>query len=101
MMKRDDIIATHRERLRARYVVKSDFHDSRIELNPRTQLSRFATRQKQAAIATSDVAGDIIRKNAGLIGAVGVGALLFLGRRPISNWLSRMKKLKFPPTSKE
>jgi hypothetical protein len=95
MTDRDNIIASHQDRLRAREALMADVDEAKVELNPRTQITRWADAKKLQAMDAANEAGRVARKTAPFIGGAALGALLFLARRPISKWISKAKK----PTS--
>lgn len=91
---RESVILSDAERRNLRRKLKGSVVLAKDILNPRNQLNRLVQRN---AIRASRVAGDaaeVAKQNAPLIGAVGVGALLFLARHPISNWFSHFRKSK-------
>jgi hypothetical protein len=95
MTDRDNIIASHQDRLRAREALKVDVDEAKVELNPKTQIARWADAKKMQAMDTANEVGRVARKAAPFIGGAVFGALLYVSRRPISKWISKVKK----PTS--
>ncbi len=93
---RKSVILSDAERRNIRRKLRGSVDVAKDVLNPRNQLKRFVDRNTIAAKRVADETADIARKNAPVIGAVGLGALLLIGRRPISKWISRMKKPKEP-----
>jgi hypothetical protein len=88
---RKPVILSDAERRNLRRKLKGSVEVAQDVLNPRNQLKRFADR---SAAEVKRVAGDAVqvaKKNAPAIGVVGLGALLFAARRPISNWLSKLR----------
>jgi hypothetical protein len=95
---RKNVILSDTERRNLRRKLEGSVEVAQDVLNPRKQLKRFVERNTAKA---KDVAGDAaraVKKNAPLIGAVGLGAVLFAARGPISNWISRLRKSKTPNT---
>jgi hypothetical protein len=93
---RKNVILSDAERRNLRRKLKGSVEVAQDVLNPRNQLRRFVERKTTKA---KDVAGDVAqtaKKNAPLIGAVGLGAILFAARGPISNWISGLRKSKTP-----
>ena len=60
-------------------------------LTPSYQFRRWMNRNKAEARQVASNATRAARDNAPVIGALGVGALLYLGRRPISKWISQLR----------
>jgi hypothetical protein len=93
---RKSVILSDAERRNIRRKLRESAEVAQHVLNPSYQLKRLVGRNKAAAKRVADKAADIGLKNAPVIGAVGLGALLLIARRPISKWISRMKKPKQP-----
>ncbi len=82
-MDRRDVIDRHDNRLKARETLEADVAQAKTDLHPRAIADRWTSRQKAMASQAASDAVHLVKKNALLIGAVTVGALLFAGRRPI------------------
>jgi hypothetical protein len=91
---RKSVILSDAERRNLRRKLKGSVEVAQDVLNPRNQLKRFAERTTLEAKRVAGDAAKVAKKNAPLIGAVGLGAIFFAARRPISNWLSRLRKSK-------
>ena len=95
---RKSVILSNAERRNLRRKLKGSVEVAQEVLNPRNQLRRFVERNTAKAKGVAGDAAQTAKKNAPLIGAVGLGAILFAARRPISNWISRLRKSKTPNT---
>lgn len=91
---RKSVILSDAERRNLRRKLKGSVEVAQDVLNPRNQLKRFVDRNTAEAKRVAQDATQIAKKNAPLIGAVGLGALLFVVRRPISNWISQLRNRK-------
>lgn len=91
---RKSVILSDAERRNIRRKLRGSVEVARDVLDPRNQLKRFFGRNKAEAKRVAGEAAHIARKNAPVIGAVGLGALLFLGRKPISKWISQLRSRK-------
>jgi hypothetical protein len=91
---RKSVILTDAERRNLRRKLKGSVEVAQDVLNPRNQLKRLAQRNMAGAKRAADDATEAAKKNAPLIGAVGLGALLFVARGPISSWLSKLRPSK-------
>ncbi|MEP7350822.1 MAG: hypothetical protein ABI668_12855 [Sphingorhabdus sp.] len=99
MSDRQTVIANHKQRMQARDSLTTDVKEAKVELNPRTQIDRWVVHRKEQAREVAGQVSLIARKSAPFIGAVGVAALLFFARQPISNWIKRLKSAKSQPTT--
>ena len=85
--------------------LRRQFNDSlamtRDILNPRNQLARLVERKSTQAKQVAGETIQIAKHNAPVIGIVGVGALLFAARRPISRWISSLRKSKIKTPSSD
>ena len=95
---RESVILSNAERRNLRRKLKGSVEVAQDVLNPRNQLRRFVERNTAKAKNAAGDAAQVAKKNAPLIGAVGLSAILFAARRPISNWISRLRKSKTPNT---
>jgi hypothetical protein len=89
---RKSVILSDAERRNLRRKLKGSVDVAQDVLNPRNQLKRLADRSKAGAKQVASDTAKVAKKNAPLIGAVGLGALLFAARRPISSWISKLRK---------
>jgi hypothetical protein len=95
---RKNVILSDAERRNLRRKLKGSVEVAQDVLNPRNQLRRFVERKTATAKNVAGEAAQTARKNVPLIGAIGLGALLFAARRPISDWISQRRKNKTPNT---
>jgi hypothetical protein len=91
---RESVILSNAERRNLRRKMRGTVQAAREILAPRNQLRRFIDRKTNDATRAAGEVVHVAKKNAPLIGAVGLGALLFAARRPISNWISKVRKSK-------
>lgn len=89
---RESVILSNAERRYLRRKVKDSIDTTKAILNPRHQLKRLVERQvdqtKDAARATVKIA----KNNAPMIGVLGISALIFTARGPISRWILNLRK---------
>lgn len=95
---RKNVILSDAERRNLRRKLKGSVEVAQDVLNPRNQLRRFVERNTAKAKDAAGNAAVVAKKNVPLIGAIGLGTLLFAARHPISNWISRLRKSKTPNT---
>lgn len=91
---RESVILSNAERKHLRRKFRGTVEAAREVLAPRNQLNKFLARKTTEATRVAGDAVDIAKKNAPLIGAIGLGALIYTARRPISDWISRLRKSK-------
>lgn len=91
-IERRAVILSDAERRNLRRKLKGSVEVAQDVLNPKTQIRKFVDRNKLQARKMASDTGEMARKNAPLLGAVGVGALLYAARRPISRWISRLRR---------
>jgi hypothetical protein len=91
---RKSVILSDAERRNLRRKLKGSVEVAQDVLNPRNQLKRFVDRNTAEVKRVAGDAAQVAKKNAPMIGVVGLGALLFAARRPISNWISKVRKSK-------
>lgn len=91
---RKSVILSDAERRNLRRKLKGSVEVAQDVLNPRNQLKRFVDRNTAEAKRVAGDAAQVAKENAPAIGLVGLGALLFAARRPISNWISKVRKSK-------
>ncbi len=98
---RASVILSNAERRNLRRKLKGSVEVAQDLLNPRTQFRRFVAKSKTEARQVADDVAQVARENAPVIGAVGVGALIFLGRGPISRLFSKFRNRNKPPEGDE
>ncbi len=91
---RESVLLSNAERLHLRRKFRGSVEAAREVLAPRNQLKKFFGRKTAEAARVAGDAVHIAKKNAPLIGAIGLGALIYAARRPISDWISRLRKSK-------
>jgi hypothetical protein len=91
---RKSVILSHAERRNLRRKLKGSIQVAQDVLDPRTQLKRVIYRRRVEVKRAVSNTANIVRKNAAVLSVVGIGALLFAVRRPISNWISLLQKSK-------
>lgn len=91
---RKSVILSDAERRNLRRKLKGSVEVAQDVLNPRNQLKRFVDRNTAQAKRVAGDTAQVAKENAPAIGLVGIGALLFAARRPISNWISKVRKSK-------
>lgn len=89
---RKNVILSNAERRNLRRKLKSSVEVAQDVLNPKTQLKRFVHKSKTEAKQVAQDVAQVARKNAPMIGALGLGALIFAARRPISKWISTLRQ---------
>lgn len=94
---RKSVILSDAERRNLRRKLKGSVEVAQHVLNPKTQLRRFVAKSKTEAKQVAEDVAEVAKQNAPVIGAVGVGTLLFLGRGPISRLFSKIKNRNNPP----
>lgn len=98
---RESVILSNAERRYLRRKFKDSLAVTRDVLNPHNQLRRLVGRQTTQAKKIADETIQIAKKNAPMIGVIGVSALLIATRGPISRWISRLRQSKTKtPSSK-
>ena len=98
---RESVILSNAERRYLRRKLKDSLAVTRDALNPRNQLRRLVEHQTTQAKQIADETVQVAKKNAPVIGVIGVSALLIATRGPISRWISRLRHSKAKtPTSK-
>ena len=94
---RTSVILSNAERRNLRRKLKGSVLMAQHALNPKTQLRRIVAMTKAEAMQTVDDVAQVAKKNAPIIGVAGVGALLFLARRPISELISKLRNRNTAP----
>ncbi|MFN5127947.1 MAG: hypothetical protein ACK519_11265 [Sphingomonadaceae bacterium] len=98
---RESVILSNAERRYLRRKLKDSLAVTRDVLNPRNHIRRLVERQTTQAKQIADETVQVAKKNAPVIGVIGVSALLIATRGPISRWISRLRHSKAKtPTSK-
>ena len=95
------VILSNAERRNLRRKFKGGVVVAKDLLNPKVQLRRFVAKGKAEAKQVAEDVTQVARKNAPVIGAVGVGALIYLGRGPISRLLLKFRNRNNPPEGDE
>ncbi|WP_445949502.1 hypothetical protein, partial [Sphingorhabdus sp.] len=98
---RESVILSNAERRYLRRKFNDSLAVTREILNPRNQLARFVERKTTQAKQVAGETIQIAKHNAPVIGIVGMGALLFAARRPISRWISSLRKSKIKTPSSD
>ena len=101
MMDRRDVVNLHENRIKARGTLGADAVRAKTDLHPRAIAGRWTAKQKSKAHQAADDASNLMKKNALLISAIGIGALLFMNRKPIlklTNAMRRARKTEQEPT---
>jgi hypothetical protein len=98
---RESVILSNAERRYLRRKFNDSLAVTRDILNPRNQLARLVERKSTQAKKVAGETIKIAKHNAPVIGIVGVGALLFAARRPISRWISNLRKSKIKTPSSD
>jgi hypothetical protein len=96
---RKSVILSDAERRNLRRKLKESAEVAQNILHPKTQLQRFVAKSKIEAKKAARNMAKATRRNAPAIGAVGIalGALLFLGRKPISRLHGKFRNRNNPP----
>jgi len=97
---RKTVILSNAERRNLRRKLRGSVEVAQDLLNPKTQFRRFVAKSKTEAKQVAEDVAQVAKKNAPVIGAVGVGALIFLGRGPISRLFSKFRNRNNPPQGK-
>lgn len=91
---RESVILSHAERRNLRRKLKGSIDVAQDVLNPRNQVRKLvALKKSQAKKAAGDTV-QVVKDNAPLIGIFGAATLLVAARRPISRWISSLRKSK-------
>lgn len=88
---RETILQRDQERKQLRQTLLSDVEQAKHDLHPRTISTRWTSKQKAKLADAGASAKQNIAKNAPLIGIVAAAGLLFAARKPISNWIQRVR----------
>ena len=98
---RESVILSNAERRYLRRKFNDSLAVTRDILNPRNQLARLVERKSTQAKKVAGETIKIAKHNAPVIGIVGAGALLFAARRPISRWITNLRKSKIKTPSSD
>lgn len=91
-IERRNVILSDAERRNLRRKLRGSVEVAQEVLNPKTQIKRLVDKNKIQAKKIASNTGELAKKNAPLLGAVGIGALVFAARRPISKWISKLRR---------
>jgi hypothetical protein len=91
---RESVILSHAERRNLRRKLKGSIAVAQDILNPRNQVRKLVALKKSQAKKTADETIQVVKKKAPLIGILGAATLLVAARRPISRWISSLRKSK-------
>ena len=91
---RESVILSNAERRYLRRKLRGSLAVTRDILNPGNQLKRLVERKTTQAKKIADDTVKVAKDNAPIIGVVGLSALLFAARRPISRWISGLRQSK-------
>lgn len=91
-IERRNVILSDAERRNLRRKLRGSVEVAQEVLNPKTQIKRLVDKNKIKAKKIASNTGELAKKNAPLLGAVGIGALVFAARRPISKWISKLRR---------
>ena len=91
---RESVILSHAERRNLRRKLKGSIDVAQDILNPRNQVRKLVALKKSQAKKAAGEAVQVVKDKAPLIGIVGAATLLVAARRPISRWISSLRKSK-------
>jgi hypothetical protein len=91
---RKNVILSDAERRNLRRKLRGSVGVAQEVLNPRNQLRRLIERNTDKAKDAASDAAKLAKDNAPVLGAIGIGALLYIARRPISGWISKFRTSK-------
>lgn len=89
---RKSVILSDAERRNLRRKLRETVEVAQDVLHPRNQMKILVEKGKAEAERVGEAVSKLARKNAPVIGAIGLGAILFAARRPISNWISKRRQ---------
>jgi len=89
---RESVILSNAERRNLRRKLKGSIDVAQDVLNPRNQVRKLVALKKSQAKKAANETIQVVTNNAHFIGLVGAGTLLAAARRPISRWISRLRK---------
>ena len=91
---REAILQRDKTRKALRQTLFSEIEQAKHDLHPRTVSERWVAKQKSRLTQAGMSAKQNVAKNAPLIGFVAAAGLLFAARKPISNWIDRLRNRK-------
>ena len=91
---RESVILSNAERRNLRRKLKGSIDVAQEVLNPRNQVRKLVALKKSQAKNAANETIQIVKKKAPLIGILGAATLLVAARRPISRWISSLRKSK-------
>ena len=91
---RESVILSNAERRNLRRKLKGSIDVAQEVLNPRNQVRKLVALKKSQAKNAANETIQIVKKKAPLIGILGAATLLVAARRPISRWISNLRKSK-------
>jgi hypothetical protein len=91
---RESVILSNAERRNLRRKLKGSIDVAQDILNPRNQVRKLVALKKSQAKKAAGEAVQVVKDNAPLIGILGAATLLVAARRPISRWISSLRKSK-------
>jgi hypothetical protein len=91
---RESVILSNAERRNLRRKLKGSIDVAQDVLNPRNQVRKLVALKKSQAKKAANETIQVVTNNAPFIGLVGAATLLVAARRPISRWISRLRKSK-------
>ncbi len=91
---RESVILSNAERRNLRRKLKGSINVAQDVLNPRNQVRKLVALKKSQAKKAADETIQVVKDNAPLIGIVCAATLLLAARRPISRWISSLRKSK-------
>ena len=91
---RESVILSNAERRNLRRKLKGSIDVAQEVLNPRNQVRKLVALKKSQAKKAADETVQVVKSKAPLIGILGAATLLVAARRPISHWISSLRKSK-------
>ena len=91
---RESVILSDAERRNLRRKLKGSVDVAQDILNPRNQIRKLVALKKSQAKKAAGETVQVVKNKAPLIGIVGAATLLVAARRPISRWISSVRKSK-------
>jgi hypothetical protein len=91
---RESVILSHAERRNLRRKLKGSIDVAQEVLNPRNQVRKLVALKKSQAKKAAGETVQVVKNKAPFIGIVGAATLLVAARRPISRWISSLRKSK-------
>jgi len=88
---RVSVILSNAERRNLRRKLRSSVVLVQDALNPKVQFRRFVAVKKAEAVSVADDVAHVAKQNAAVLGIAGLGALLYIARRPIAGLISKVR----------